>query len=99
MVASREVEDALYTHPAVGEVAVIATPHERWVEAVTAVVVLRDGQTVTETELDRPRPRRRSRRSSCPRRSTSSTSCPATRAASCSSGCSATTWRSRPAPR
>jgi fatty-acyl-CoA synthase len=51
MVASREVEDALYTHPAVAEVAVIATPHERWVEAVTAVVVLRDGGTVTETEL------------------------------------------------
>ena len=51
MVASREVEDALYTHPAVAEVAVIATPHERWVEAVTAVVVLRDGLTVTETEL------------------------------------------------
>ena len=51
LVASREVEDALYTHPAVAEVAVIATPHERWIEAVTAVVVLRDGQTVTETEL------------------------------------------------
>jgi fatty-acyl-CoA synthase len=51
MVASREVEDALYTHPAVAEVAVIATPHERWVEAVTAVVVLRDGQSATESEL------------------------------------------------
>jgi fatty-acyl-CoA synthase len=35
----------------VAEVAVIATPHERWVEAVTAVVVLRDGQSVTESEL------------------------------------------------
>ena len=51
LVASREVEDALYTHPAVAEVAVIATPHERWIEAVTAVVVLRAGQTVTESEL------------------------------------------------
>ncbi len=51
MVASREVEDALYTHPAVAEVAVIATAHERWIEAITAVVVLKDGQTVTETEL------------------------------------------------
>ncbi len=51
MVASREVEDALYTHPAVAEVAVIATPHERWVEAVTAVVVLREGHTVSEAEL------------------------------------------------
>lgn len=41
LVASREVEDALYTHPAVAEVAVIATPDERWIEAVTAVVVTR----------------------------------------------------------
>ena len=41
LVASREVEDVLYTHPAVAEVAVIATPDERWIEAVTAVVVVR----------------------------------------------------------
>ncbi|MCL8252088.1 fatty acyl-CoA synthetase [Aeromicrobium fastidiosum] len=39
LVASREVEDALYTHPAVAEVAVIGTPDDRWIEAVTAVVV------------------------------------------------------------
>jgi fatty-acyl-CoA synthase len=51
LVASREVEDALYTHPAVAEVAVIATPDERWIEAVTAVVVLRPGATVDEAEL------------------------------------------------
>ena len=43
LVASREVEDALYTHPDVAEVAVIATPDERWIEAVTAVVVRRAG--------------------------------------------------------
>jgi fatty-acyl-CoA synthase len=42
LVASREVEDALYTHPAVAEVAVIGTPDDRWIEAVTAFVVLRD---------------------------------------------------------
>ena len=41
LVASREVEDALYTHPAVAEVAVIGTPDERWIEAVTAFVVLK----------------------------------------------------------
>jgi fatty-acyl-CoA synthase len=41
LVASREVEEALYTHPAVAEVAVIGTPHERWIEAITAVVVSR----------------------------------------------------------
>jgi fatty-acyl-CoA synthase len=40
LVASREVEDALYAHPAVAEVAVIGIPHERWIEAITAVVVL-----------------------------------------------------------
>lgn len=42
LVASREIEDAVYTHPAVAEVAVIGTPDEKWIEAVTAVVVLRD---------------------------------------------------------
>ncbi|MFC5060961.1 acyl-CoA synthetase [Actinomycetospora atypica] len=41
LVASREVEDALYTHEAVAEVAVIGTPDDRWIEAVTAFVVLR----------------------------------------------------------
>jgi len=43
MVASREVEEALYTHPAIAEVAVIGVPHEKWVEAVAAVVVLKPG--------------------------------------------------------
>jgi fatty-acyl-CoA synthase len=45
LVASREVEEALYTHPAVAEVAVIGTPHERWIEAITAVVVVREPAT------------------------------------------------------
>lgn len=49
LVASREVEDVLYTHPAVAEVAVIGTPDERWIEAVTAVVVTK--ADVTEAEL------------------------------------------------
>ncbi|MFD6860235.1 acyl-CoA synthetase [Rhodococcus sp. NPDC060090] len=51
LVASREVEDAIYTHSAVAEVAVIGTPDEKWIEAVTAVVVRKDGETVTESEL------------------------------------------------
>ncbi|NKQ54780.1 acyl-CoA synthetase [Amycolatopsis sp. K13G38] len=42
LVASREVEDALYTHPAVGEVAVIGVPDEKWIEAITAVVVSKE---------------------------------------------------------
>ncbi|MFC4501014.1 MULTISPECIES: acyl-CoA synthetase [Streptomyces] len=49
LVASRQVEDALYTHEAVAEAAVIALPHEKWIEAVTAVVVPRG--EVTEDEL------------------------------------------------
>ncbi|WP_027502345.1 acyl-CoA synthetase [Rhodococcus sp. UNC363MFTsu5.1] len=52
LVASREVEDAVYTHPAVAEVAVIGTPDEKWIEAITAVVVLReDHEPVTAEAL------------------------------------------------
>lgn len=51
MVASREVEEVLFTHPAVSEVAVIALPHPKWVEAVTAVVVLREGAEASEDDL------------------------------------------------
>jgi fatty-acyl-CoA synthase len=39
----REVEDALATHPAVGQVAVIGVPDDAWGEAVKAVIVLRPG--------------------------------------------------------
>ena len=49
LVASREVEDALYTHPTVSEVAVIGTPDERWIEAITAFVVT--SSDVTEADL------------------------------------------------
>ncbi|MBO1414438.1 fatty acyl-CoA synthetase [Streptomyces sp. FH025] len=41
LVASREVEEAVYTHPSVAEVAVIGAPDEKWMEAVTAFVVLK----------------------------------------------------------
>ncbi|QVQ50002.1 acyl-CoA synthetase [Spiractinospora alimapuensis] len=47
LVASREVEDALYTHPGVGEAAVVGIPDERWIEAVTAYVVPRDDADTT----------------------------------------------------
>jgi acyl-CoA synthetase (AMP-forming)/AMP-acid ligase II len=50
-VYSKEVEDALYTHPAVQEAAVIGVPDDRWGEAVKALVVLRDGEKVTAEEL------------------------------------------------
>ena len=46
-----EVENVLYTHPAVLECSVVATPDDRWVEIVQAVVVLRDGAQVTAEEI------------------------------------------------
>ena len=46
-----EVEQALYTHPAVAECAVIGVRDATWGEAGRAIVVLRDGQQVTEAEL------------------------------------------------
>ena len=49
LVASREVEDALYEHDAVAEVAVIGLPHEVWIEAIAAVVVC--SRPVSEEEL------------------------------------------------
>jgi fatty-acyl-CoA synthase len=50
-VASREVEEAVYLHPAVEEVAVVGIEHPHWVEAVTAVVKLKKGATTTEAEI------------------------------------------------
>jgi fatty-acyl-CoA synthase len=51
LVASREVEEVLFTHPAVSEVAVVGLPDPKWIEAVTAFIVLRQGHEVDEAEL------------------------------------------------
>ena len=48
---SREVEEVLYTHPAVQEAAVVGIPDEKWGESVKAVVVLRKGMTATEKAI------------------------------------------------
>jgi len=47
----REVEDVLMSHPGVAEAAVIGVPHEMWGEAVKAVIVLKDGVTVSEAQM------------------------------------------------
>ncbi|SEQ43232.1 fatty-acyl-CoA synthase [Solimonas aquatica] len=47
----RELEDILCEHPAVSQAAVIGVPHAKWGEAVTALVVLRSGQSVSGDEL------------------------------------------------
>ncbi len=47
----REVEDALLSHPAVAECAVVGAPDPVWVEAVTAFVALKPDAEVTAGEL------------------------------------------------
>ena len=47
----REVEDVLLEHAAVAECAVVGAPDPKWVEAVTAFVVLRDGHSASADEL------------------------------------------------
>jgi fatty-acyl-CoA synthase len=50
-ISSIEVEDVLYRHPAVSDVAVVARPDDKWGETPCAFVALRDGASATEEEL------------------------------------------------
>ncbi|MDX2500563.1 MAG: long-chain-fatty-acid--CoA ligase [Deltaproteobacteria bacterium] len=50
-VYSIEVENVLYMHPKVLEAAVFGVPDEKWGEAVTAAVVLRQNESATEQEI------------------------------------------------
>jgi acyl-CoA synthetase (AMP-forming)/AMP-acid ligase II len=50
-VSSIEVEDALFSHPEVAEVAVIGVPSPKWGETVKALVVRVPGSSLTESDL------------------------------------------------
>ena len=52
-VSSIEVEDVLFSHPDVSEVAVIGVPHEKWGETVKGLVVLAEGSEADEASLIR----------------------------------------------
>lgn len=50
-ISSIEVEDAIFSHPEVSEVAVIGIPDEKWGELVMALVVKTAGSTLSEDEI------------------------------------------------
>jgi fatty-acyl-CoA synthase len=50
-VSSIEVEDAIFSHEGVAEVAVIGVPDDRWGETVKALVVVAEGHTLTQEEI------------------------------------------------
>ncbi len=52
-VASREVEEMIYRLPAVSEVAVVGLPDSRWIEAVTAIIVVKGGASLDEDTVIR----------------------------------------------
>lgn len=50
-VSSIEVEDAIFSHPEIAEVAVIGVPDEKWGELVLALVVLKSGSSLNEKDI------------------------------------------------
>jgi fatty-acyl-CoA synthase len=52
-ISSVELENALMAHPAVAQAAVIAIPHEKWDERPLAAIVLKEGESATEEDLQK----------------------------------------------
>ena len=46
-----EVENVIYNHPAVAEVAIIGVPHPKWQEVGKAIVVVKEDHELTEDEV------------------------------------------------
>ena len=47
----KEIEEFIYTHPKVSDVQVIGVPDEQYGEEIAACIILKDGETMTESEM------------------------------------------------
>jgi len=50
-VSTVEVESLIFDHPKVADATIVGLPHPRWIEAVTAFVVPKPGESITEEEI------------------------------------------------
>lgn len=50
-VSTVEVESLIFNHPKVADATIVGLPHPRWIEAVTAFVVPKPGESITEEEI------------------------------------------------